>query len=406
MWTSLVSQIDTIFHDQGLPQLGFMNDLLYFADAVAPGSFNDILFGNNVTSFHLGGPISNLDTKTGLFTDVTLTGWGYHAGPGYDLASGLGTPNGTLLARALTAIAHQQISFHALPDVVNPDGHDGWTSGADQTLLFQAMSADGAQVGVAAGPDAFGFFSAASGAFAWTNQLAQQSLQAEFDPRLVVLYDKQAQGALMQQGMHAGDGLALSIDGGGAQAMQGTLSSAFGFADFTNAGGDVRVARPVAVAETAGGHDDQLAIVRIRQNGEDSLSLTLYRVDDLNGAIGGLHPGDAGYQAALQARAYHTTDGGTSIHGPGYGDFAQVELQHVNAGDLLAMQLTNNTSGDTYSAFAQANEVVAGQHVGHLWSYGLNTWGWEDTKGGGDRDFNDLVVGLDFTSASGHGWLA
>ena len=74
MWTSLVSQIDTIFHDQGLPQLGFMNDLLYFADAVAPGSFNDILFGNNVTSFHSGGPLSNLDTKTGLFTDVTLTG--------------------------------------------------------------------------------------------------------------------------------------------------------------------------------------------------------------------------------------------------------------------------------------------------------------------------------------------
>ena len=210
----------------------------------------------------------------------------------------------------------------------------------------------------------------------------------------------------MQQGMHAGDALAVSIDGGGAQAMQGTLSSAFGFADFTNIDGDVRVARPVAVAETAGGHDDQLAIVRIRQNGEDSLSLTLYRVDDLNGAIGGLHPGDAGYDAALHARAYHTTNGDTSIRGPGYGDFTQVELQHVNAGDLVAMQLTNNTTGDTYSAFAQANEVVDGQHVGHLWSYGLNTWGWEDTKGGGDRDFNDLVVGLDFTSAAGHGWLA
>jgi hypothetical protein len=405
MWTSLVSQIDTIFHDQGLPQLGFMNDLLYYADAIAPGSFNDIVFGNNVTSFHLGGPLSNLDTKTGLFSDVTLTGWGYHAGPGYDLASGLGTPNGTLLARALTAIAHQQISFHDLPDVVNPDGHAGWTSGADQTLLFQAMSADGAQVGVAAGPDAFGFFSAASDDFAWTNQLAQQSLQPDFDPRLVMLYDKQAQGALMQQGVHANEALALSIDGGAAQAMQGMLSTAFGFADFTNQDGDVRVARPVAVAETAGGHDDQTAIVRIRQNGEDDLSLTLYRVDDLNGAIGGLHPGDAGYEAALHARAYHTTTGDTDIRGPGYGDFTEVALQHVNAGDLIAMELTNHTHGDTYSAFAQANEVVNGQPVGHLWSYGLNTWGWEDTKGGGDRDFNDLVVGLDFTSASGHGWL-
>ena len=406
MWTSLVSQFDTIFHDQGLPQLGFMNDLLYYADAIAPGSFNDIVFGNNVTSFHSGGPLDTLDTKTGVLSDVTLTGFGYHAGPGYDLASGLGTPNGTLLARALTAIAHQQISFHALPDVVNPDGHEGWTSGADQTLLFQAMSADGAQVGVATGPDAFGFFSNASDDFAWTNQLAQQSLQPDFDPRLVILYDKQAQGALMQQGVHANEALALSIDGGAAQAMQGMLSTAFGFADFTNQDGDVRVARPVAVAETAGGHDDQLAIVRLRQNGEDDLSLTLYRVDDLNGAIGGLHPGDAGYEAALHARAYHTTNGDTEIRGPGYGDFTQVALQHVNAGDLIAMELTNNSTGDRYSGFAQANEVVNGQPVGHLWSYGLNTWGWEDTRGGGDRDFNDLVVGLDFTSASGHGWLA
>ena len=31
---------------------------------------------------------------------------------------------------------------------------------------------------------------------------------------------------------------------------------------------------------------------------------------------------------------------------------------HVNAGDLIAMQLTNNSHGNTYSAFAQANETV------------------------------------------------
>ena len=44
------------------------------------------------------------------------------------------------------------------------------------------------------------------------------------------------------------------------------------------------------------------------------------------------------------------------------------------------MKLVNNTTGDTYWAFAHANETVAGQHVGHLWNYGLNTWGWEDTR--------------------------
>jgi hypothetical protein len=49
---------------------------------------------------------------------------------------------------------------------------------------------------------------------------------------------------------------------------------------------------------------------------------------------------------------------------------------------------------------------IAKPAVGHLWNCGLNIWGWEDTPGGGDRDYSDLIVGLDFASASGHGWLA
>ena len=165
------------------------------------------------------------------------------------------------------------------------------------------------------------------------------------------------------------------------------------------------MARPVAIAETADGGSNETAIVRVRQDGQDTLSLTFYRVDDLSGTINGLHPGDAGYQAAVQSRAYQLSSGATSLGGPGYGNFEQGDLMHVNAGDLIAMQLTNNSHGNTYSAFAQANETVNGQHVAHLWNYGLNTWGWEDTFGGGDHDYNDLVVQLDFTSASGHGFL-
>jgi hypothetical protein len=66
------------------------------------------------------------------------------------------------------------------------------------------------------------------------------------------------------------------------------------------------------------------------------------------------------------------------------------------------MKLVNNTHGNTFWAFAEANELVNGQGLSHLMSYGLNTYGWEDTSGGGDSDYNDLVVGVDFTSASGH----
>ena len=101
-----------------------------------------------------------------------------------------------------------------------------------------------------------------------------------------------------------------------------------------------------------------------------------------------------------------TSAGGRTIDGPGYGNYAQAALLHVNAGDLIAMKLTNASSGTVFWAFSQANETTGNGHVGHLWNYGLNSWGWEDTRGGGDRDYNDLVVGLDFTSAAGHGWLA
>jgi hypothetical protein len=300
------------------------------------------------------------------------------------------------------------MSFHATPHVVDSNGSGGLMTPVGETLLFQTMSDDGALVSLVAGSHSLSFVSSASDTFAWSSQLAQQSLQADFDPHLVRLFDKQAQGALMQSATPAGGELAVSIDGAAGHTPQVNLSSPFGFVDFVSRSGDsaVRVALPVAVAETANGLDDQHAVVRIRQNGEDNLSLTLYRVDDLNGTINGLHPGDAGYEAAANARAYATSSGGTSINGPGYGNYAQTMLEHVNAGDLIAMKLTNTSSGNTFWAFSQANESAAdGGHVGHLWNYGLNTWGWEDTRGGGDHDYNDLIVGFDFTSASGHGWL-
>jgi hypothetical protein len=126
------------------------------------------------------------------------------------------------------------------------------------------------------------------------------------------------------------------------------------------------------VAETVGARDDQEAVVRVRQNGEDSVILKLYRVDDLAGTIDGLAPGDAGYAAAAEARAYATASGATSIQGPGFGNYTQTRLVNVDAGDLIAMQLSNGAN--IFWGFAAANEKVGGAPVDHLWNYGLNTW--------------------------------
>jgi hypothetical protein len=157
------------------------------------------------------------------------------------------------------------------------------------------------------------------------------------------------------------------------------------------------------VAETAGGQNDQDAVIRVRQNGFANLSLEFYRVDDYEGTVAGLAPGSAGYAAAADAHAYQLDSGGTSLSGPGYGQYGQAEITGVNAGDLVAMKLTNNATNTTYWAFAQANPDNG---AAHMWNYGSNVWGWEDMYGGGDRDYNDLVVQIDFTSAAGHGYLA
>ncbi|CAN5710830.1 hypothetical protein BH11PSE3_BH11PSE3_26070 [soil metagenome] len=399
LWASLALQVDTIFHDQGLPSLGYAIDLLYIASVIAPGSFNDVQQGNNISSYTSGsGAYSNAGVA------VTPTGFGYFASPGYDLATGLGSPNGVLLARALTAIAHEQMSFGSSPPLLDQHGSD-WTSGADQSLLFQTLADSAVTVGLGIGQKFVGFASGGASAYAWTSQLAEQSLQAGFDPNLIRLFDKQGQGALMEAQAHVGEGVAVAVDTQLGSAIQASLSNPFGFADFFTSDGAVRVARPVAVAETVGDSNDQTAIVRVRQVGTDNLAVTFYRTDDFSGKIGDLNPGDPGYAQAASARAYQLNSGGSSMGGPGYGNFQEAALLHVNGGDKIAMVLTDNSTGAIYWAFSQANETFAGQKVSHLWNYGLNTWGWEDTYGGGDHDFNDMVVQLDFTSASGHGWL-
>ena len=128
LWASLTTQFNAIFKDQGLPKLGYYTDLLYIADVIAPGSFNDIQLGNNVNSFYTTGvPDRVLQPQPG--SSQVPTGLGYTAHPGFDLASGLGSPNGLLLARALSAIAHQQVSFSTSPAMLDSDGRGGWGRG-------------------------------------------------------------------------------------------------------------------------------------------------------------------------------------------------------------------------------------------------------------------------------------
>ena len=54
------------------------------------------------------------------------------------------------------------------------------------------------------------------------------------------------------------------------------------------------------------------------------------------------------------------------------------------------MKLVDTTQGKTYWAFSQANEVI-GQPECQALELRAQYLGWEDTFGGGDQDYNDLV---------------
>jgi hypothetical protein len=407
-WASLAVQINAILVDQGFPagtQLGYMNDLLYIAAAIAPGAYNDVSLGSNVSTF-LPGTSSNDTYQTPVsdgdssLVNIVPTGMGYYAGPGYDVATGLGSPNGVLLARAIADIAHSQMYFAKASDVLEAHGA-GWASTIQQDLLVQVMSTKDTTIVVTENGDTTTLHSSATVGHAWTARLAEQVLQADFDSSLVTMFDGARQGVLTHTVLNAGESLAVSIDGTDAQAYSAPLTNSFGFNDFQTTVGAVRFVRPVALAETALAQSDQTAIVRIRQNGQDKVETALYKVDDNSGAVGSLHPGDAGYAAAALGRTYATSTGDKAIAGPGYGQFVQVELPSVNANDIIAFKLTNLSTGNTFWGFTQANETVNGEKVAHLWNYGLNTFGFEDRFGGGDRDYNDLIIGVDFTSKSG-----
>jgi len=78
LWAGLIALIN---QKLGTP-VGYLNPLLYGPISAVSGALRDITTGNN---------------------DMTGSVGGYQSGPGWDACTGLGTPNGTVLANALQA---------------------------------------------------------------------------------------------------------------------------------------------------------------------------------------------------------------------------------------------------------------------------------------------------------------
>lgn len=109
-----------------------------------------------------------------------------------------------------------------------------------------------------------------------------------------------------------------------------------------------------------------------------------YTVDDaLTGRVGNLLPTDTGYAQAAINRAVASIN---SVSGS-----AVVNSQNLAGGTILAPFIIANGAA-TYFAYIGANS----DKVDHIKLLGDNRFGFEDLAGGGDRDYNDVILGVKF----------
>jgi len=121
-------------------------------------------------------------------------------------------------------------------------------------------------------------------------------------------------------------------------------------------------------------------------------SFGFYAIDDPTGRIGNLNPGDPGYaQAAVSQRLDLT------VGLPGGKILAPFLIANGTPEEFLAKN-PNNQPGQgklAYFPYLGANP----DQVDHLRLFGDNVFGFEDLFGGGDRDYNDLLVQVNLSQA-------
>ncbi|MBD2520704.1 DUF4114 domain-containing protein [Nostoc sp. FACHB-973] len=127
-----------------------------------------------------------------------------------------------------------------------------------------------------------------------------------------------------------------------------------------------------------------------------------YEVDDLTGRIGDLTPGDNGYiQAALNRRVSEISNRTSSatVEFDAGSIFAPYLIASGTVNSFLSLnpnnELRQRFTPIAYFGFAEANP----DNIDHFRTLGNNTLGAEDLFGGGDLDFNDAVLQINFSSA-------
>ena len=128
-----------------------------------------------------------------------------------------------------------------------------------------------------------------------------------------------------------------------------------------------------------------------------------YTVDDLNGTINGKKPGEIGYAEAAINRAVANiskTQSVGSYQFDGGKILAPYLIANGSASDFLAKNKDNvgslnGSQPNAYFIFADANP----DKIEHIKAIGNYQFAAEDTFGGGDKDFNDFIIQLNYKPA-------
>ena len=140
----------------------------------------------------------------------------------------------------------------------------------------------------------------------------------------------------------------------------------------------------------------------LREAGFDN-EIGVFLVDDAQGRVNGLLPGDAGYAAAALARSQ-------TVFASGEGEGAMTSLT-FNGGDLLGLFLVQNATVEAWEAANPTNDPAVTpvvffadidanpdgvEHIERSTLAGEEEqFRWEDLLNTGDADFNDVVFTID-----------
>lgn len=126
-------------------------------------------------------------------------------------------------------------------------------------------------------------------------------------------------------------------------------------------------------------------------------TLQFYAVLDAGGSVRDpisgqlLKPSDRGYQQAALSAANLLSTTGSSLSAAD-GDVTAFSFQ-ISGGQLFAPVLTVTDTQQAYFSYAAANA----DRVSHFNGIGANAYGIEDQAGGGDRDYDDLILRYAFS---------